>query len=46
MLTPLGVGFYSDMCTRVFADTSEDVDVVTSPRFLFHLNNGNWVIVV
>ena len=37
MLTPYGVGFYSDMVARVFADTWESVDEVSSPRFLFYL---------
>ena len=35
MLTPTGVGFYSDMYAMVFGDTSISVDEVISPRFLF-----------
>lgn len=30
-----GVGFYSFMTAMVFGDTSESVDEVISPRFLF-----------
>ena len=30
-----GVGSYSWMCTKVFGDTSDNVDEVSSPRFLF-----------
>ena len=35
MLTPAGVGFYSDMVVKVFGDAAGNVDEVNSPRFLF-----------
>lgn len=35
MLTPDGVGFYSYMTAKVIPNTTESVDEVISPRFLF-----------
>ena len=42
MLTPNGVGFYSDMYAMVFGDTSISVDEVISPRFLFLSTPDPW----